>query len=296
MVPQQHAKALFFLGITTSLLLFSAPQKTNQSSIRNQEIAVIFDLNGVLVRNSGETKIVGVAQFIPYALMHGFSCKQRLKNSMYTFFESIESRTPGQALACDQDGTVLPQLMCEWMRGTQTPATILAKIQGEAKNRATGLEIDLISSISRMIFTPELFVQTQHIVDEMMDFVRELKKQGYKTYILSNFDSQSFRLLTQEYPELLTLFNGRVISGDVGLLKPETAIYEYMLDAHAIDRSKAFFIDDQIVNVQGAREAGIESALCTLKKGVLTSAPDTDNVRTQFYAWREHLNHAQAIA
>ena len=299
MITKQQSLALLMLSITTFILLLGAPQNISRSlPVRNQDVSVIFDLNGVLVKNGGETKILGVGKFIPYALMYGFSCKKRLKKHMFNFYESIEARTPGQALACDQDGIVLPQLMCEWMRGTQTPAAILAKIEAEAKNRAPGLEIDLITSIARMIFTPELFIQTQHVVDEAVNFVRELKERGYKIYILSNFDAQSFRLLKEAHPELFSLFDGMVISGDVGLLKPDTAIYEHLLNAYTIDRSKAFYIDDQIVNLNAAlADAHINGgALCTLKKGVFTNAPYKHNVRSQFYTWREDLNHAAAVA
>ena len=297
MITNQHPIVILFLAITSSLLLLAAPHKANHSlPVRNQEISVIFDLNGVLVKNGGETRILGVSKFIPYALMYGFSCKKRLKQSMFDFYESIEARTPGQALACDQDGIILPQLMCEWMRGTQTPATILAKVKAESLTRAPGLEIDLITAIAHMIFTPELFIQTQHPIDEAFDFVRELKERGYKTYVLSNFDSQSFRLLAKEHSELFSLFDGIVISGDVKLLKPEPAIYEHILQVHGIDRSKAFFIDDQMVNVQGARNVGISSVLCPLKQGIFSAIPDTSTIRTQFYAWRSHLYHAAAIA
>lgn len=298
MISKQHSKTLFMLSITTSILLFSTPSKqaSSKTKVRNQEIAVIFDLNGVLVKNGGETKILGFSKLIPYALRHGFSCKKILKQHMFDFYESIEARTPEQALACDQDGILLPQLMCEWMRGMQTPATILTKIEAEALTRAPGLEIDLITSIARMIFTPELFIQTQQVIDEAFDFVRELKERGYKTYVLSNFDSQSFHLLAKKHPELFSLFDGIVISGDIGLLKPDTAIYEYLLETYCIERSKAFFIDDQINNVQGARSVGITSALCPLKKGMFSSSPDTHNVRAQFYSWRTHLNHVVATA
>lgn len=296
MITKQHATALLILSITTSLFLLGAPENVTSSYVPNQDVAVIFDLNGVLMQNGGETKILGLKKFIPYALMYGFSCKKRLKKNMYALYESIETRTPHQARACDQEGILLPQLMCEWMRGTQTPATILEKIETEAKNRPSGLEIDLITSIARMVFTPELFIQTQHPVQEAIQFVQELKESGYKVYVLSNFDALSFRLLQEKYPEIFSLFDGIMISGDVGLLKPERAIYEYLLEVHAIDRTKAFFIDDQITNVQAAESTGIKSTLCTLKKGVFSHAPDTRNVRSQFYTWRNHLNEPHAVA
>jgi HAD superfamily hydrolase (TIGR01509 family) len=132
-------------------------------------------------------------------------------------------------------------------------------------------------------------------VREAIEFVQELKESGYKTYILSNFDTQSFALLTALHPTLFNLFDGIMISGDVGLLKPEPAIYEKLLSTYNIDRTKAFFIDDQIVNVQAAKDVGIESMVCTLRKSFLSSAPDTHNARTQFYTWRNALNDPKAL-
>lgn len=297
MITKQHSIALLILNITSGILLLANSVNYKPTApVRNEDITVILDFNGVLVKNGGETKIVGIGKFIPYALMHGFSCKKRLKNNMFDFFESIECRTPDQAHACDQDGQVLPQLMCEWMRGNQTSATILQKIEKEAQKRAQGLEIDLITSISRMMFTPELFAQTQHLVYDAVQFVIELKKQGYKVIVCTNFDDETFAIIEQKLAKFFALVDGIVVSGRVGLLKPEPAIYTYLLNTYSIDPSKAFFIDDQLVNVEGARSVGITSVVCPAKKGVFSSASDAYNVRSQFYAWRSRLNTALATA
>lgn len=50
-----------------------------------------------------------------------------------------------------------------------------------------------------------------------------------------------------------------VISAEVGLVKPEPAIYRYAVAAAECPADRALFIDDRLVNVQGALAAGLHS-------------------------------------
>ena len=48
-----------------------------------------------------------------------------------------------------------------------------------------------------------------------------------------------------------------MISGDVGVIKPDPRIYEILLARFAIDPHRAVYIDDVAANVEGARPFGI---------------------------------------
>ncbi len=59
-------------------------------------------------------------------------------------------------------------------------------------------------------------------------------------------------------------FGVRVISGDVGLMKPDAAIYRRVLDEAAMPAGRAVFIDDRHVNVAAAEALGIGGIVFTL--------------------------------
>lgn len=280
----------FFMLTLSTILLFGAQQPTS-APITNDEISVIFDMNGVLVETSGATRILGLKKFITYALTHNpLKMKKNLKDKLFELLNSVQEREPNQVQARDDQGNILPQIMCNWMKGTQTPEQLRNVVDAELANRPKNLETSILRDIAHMMFTPEKFAQTQHVVPEAAAFVKHLKEQGYKTYVLSNFCSHSFEIIKDENPEFFALFDGIVISGDVGLIKPDPTIYNYLRSVHDIDTRKACFIDDQKVNTDAAQDAGIHSLVCPSKSGWRSSgSPDIDAVKQEFTAWRNSL-------
>ncbi len=58
-------------------------------------------------------------------------------------------------------------------------------------------------------------------------------------------------------------FSACYVSGELGLLKPDPAIYRYVLDDLGIGAAEAVFIDDREANVRGAQALGITGHLFT---------------------------------
>ena len=58
-----------------------------------------------------------------------------------------------------------------------------------------------------------------------------------------------------------TYLQGSIISGDVGLRKPDRKIYEMLIEASGFPVEQLLFVDDREANVLAARELGIESML-----------------------------------
>jgi putative hydrolase of the HAD superfamily len=53
------------------------------------------------------------------------------------------------------------------------------------------------------------------------------------------------------------LFEGAIVSAEVGLLKPQPEIYQSLLSQYALEASETVFIDDMPYNVKGAEAVGI---------------------------------------
>jgi putative hydrolase of the HAD superfamily len=88
--------------------------------------------------------------------------------------------------------------------------------------------------------------------DEMTDLVRGLRKRGLRTGLLSNSWGN-------DYPHdvLDELCDVVVISGEVGLRKPDPKIYTLVLDQLGLPARACVFVDDAPVNVDAALALGM---------------------------------------
>ena len=86
----------------------------------------------------------------------------------------------------------------------------------------------------------------------------KLKEKGYKLYILSNFHREAF-LEIERKCEFEKYFDGKVVSYDVKLLKPEKEIYEELLKKYNLNPEETLFIDDTLANTEGAEKLGIST-------------------------------------
>ena len=107
------------------------------------------------------------------------------------------------------------------------------------------------------------WVQTMEPVEGMQELICDLQKSDKKLYLLSNI-SISFAETYQEVKwikELFDRFDGLVLSGPIGLAKPNKEIFEYLLNKYNLTAEECLFIDDSEKNILGAEKAGIKGYL-----------------------------------
>lgn len=75
-------------------------------------------------------------------------------------------------------------------------------------------------------------------------------------YGISNFSRELFDRTVPAYP-FLGSFTGLVLSGDVGINKPDPRIYAILCERHDLTPSDCVFIDDSERNVAAARAHGM---------------------------------------
>lgn len=80
----------------------------------------------------------------------------------------------------------------------------------------------------------------------------------YRLLALSNTNPIHFELIAKNYP-LLRHFDDFVLSYQVGAAKPEAKIYREAISRAGCGAAECFFIDDLAVNVDAAREHGIDA-------------------------------------
>lgn len=97
-----------------------------------------------------------------------------------------------------------------------------------------------------------------HAYDDSVTILTGLIDSGHDVTMLTNFASDTFREAQKMYP-FLTLSRGVTVSGDVGLIKPDVAIYKLHAETFGLDPETSIFIDDSLPNVEGAKAAGWQS-------------------------------------
>ncbi len=99
-------------------------------------------------------------------------------------------------------------------------------------------------------------------VQGTVTILEKLVAAGWPVYGLTNFSAEKFRESCRAFP-FLKRFQGVVVSGEEGVLKPEPAIYRLLESRFDLDLSRALFIDDKPENVTGARETGLSALVFT---------------------------------
>jgi putative hydrolase of the HAD superfamily len=89
--------------------------------------------------------------------------------------------------------------------------------------------------------------------EQMLAAVARAREQGVRTGLISN--SWGTRRYDREL--LARLFDGVVISGEVGIRKPTPAIYELAAQSVGLPPRKCVFVDDLPFNLEPAAELGM---------------------------------------
>lgn len=85
---------------------------------------------------------------------------------------------------------------------------------------------------------------------EILRFIEHLKQNGYNTYILSNAPLDIPDYL--ERNDLNKYFDGKIISSEEKIVKPNKEIYELILKRFSLNPEECLFIDDKPENINGA--------------------------------------------
>lgn len=95
---------------------------------------------------------------------------------------------------------------------------------------------------------------------ELVHYTETLRARGFRTALLSNSNATYLRGELAYY-DLEQYFDVIAISGEIGLIKPERAIFEYILSALNLSAVDCVFTDDNPRHIAGAEKVGIRSIL-----------------------------------
>lgn len=85
---------------------------------------------------------------------------------------------------------------------------------------------------------------------------RACAAHGKRLCLLSNYHREAFEYNLAHHA-IFSLFDVRLISCYVHQLKPEAEIYDTLIHVSGLNPARSVFLDDMLVNVQGAMRAGL---------------------------------------
>lgn len=97
-------------------------------------------------------------------------------------------------------------------------------------------------------------------LDDSVVIMKSLIENGMDVTLLTNFNQETFPLAKEKFP-FLKLPRGETVSGEIGLLKPDLAIFQHHTKTHGLDPAACLFFDDSQKNVDAARAAGWQAEL-----------------------------------
>ncbi len=95
--------------------------------------------------------------------------------------------------------------------------------------------------------------------EEMNELAEELFASGCELYILSNTGERYYKF--RERIPAFHCFSGVIASWDERLLKPDPEIYRRLFSRFGLAPGDCFFIDDNLLNIEGAKWCGMDGCM-----------------------------------
>jgi putative hydrolase of the HAD superfamily len=235
---------------------------------------LIWDLGDTLfsTHTLALARVIGLTDFVLYQVLDRQSPAD-LKAQIFTILTSFEEPAAHQAHqaygAATNGGKVLPLPLLKWLAGESTGAEICDKASSSIAELDKGgyfkskRQKRLIARAISAIFNPVLYARFMRPIGSGLKLLRECAEyhQRHKFFILSNWDRESFvRLAASNHGKrILEYFNPTqiIISGNIGVLKPNPYIYQYFITRFNVDPRDCVLIDDQPENIQAAQDCGM---------------------------------------
>jgi 2-haloacid dehalogenase len=104
------------------------------------------------------------------------------------------------------------------------------------------------------------------VIDHSVRLMKALQAKGVPVFSLTNFGIQSYELAAGHYP-FLRDFDRDFISGHLGMIKPDPAIYDVVETQAGVAPERLLFTDDRADNIAAAAARGWRTHLFEAPQG-----------------------------
>ena len=98
---------------------------------------------------------------------------------------------------------------------------------------------------------------------EVISLMQQLRAGGERVVILSNTNRLHCDYWPSQYPEVQQAADKLYLSQDLGMRKPEPRIFQRVLQEEGVSADNAVFFDDNLENIEAARQLGITAVHVT---------------------------------
>ena len=126
----------------------------------------------------------------------------------------------------------------------------------EIKNGRVLVGINCNDKIRAFDADRDFIKQVTGTIEGMGDVLREIKDKNIAIHGLTNWAGDTFDTLPGAFPEILSKFNSVVVSGKIGIKKPNPAIFRHAQQAFGnLAPQSVWYFDDKPGNVATAQSA-----------------------------------------
>lgn len=150
----------------------------------------------------------------------------------------------------DEFRACYPANRASYDQGILTPARYWSLFAERARAKISQNQIEKLRVLDVQMWS--------NVRQEMVRWIKALSAAGLKTALLSNMIADMAAHARAKFT-WLDQITCQVLSCELGLVKPDRAIYEHCLRALEVAPSEALFVDDTEVNVLAARGIGVRS-------------------------------------
>lgn len=134
-------------------------------------------------------------------------------------------------------------------RGVMTDNEIIEHMKQDAPTLSDSIDLFFENRWKNLV---ELFPYA-------VDWIKGLKKDGFKIYLLSNYPKEAFEIHSETTFAFLPYADGKIVSSYVKLIKPDAAIYNELLKQYNLKSAECVFIDDRADNIAAAASLGFKT-------------------------------------
>ncbi len=169
-------------------------------------------------------------------------------------------------------------VMRQWVKQAYSDGTDPNPIHALERGESTNDEFELALAKELMLENggpvagPGLLARMfagQTLDEEMLALLRKLKASGVPTGLLSNSWGGGYP--TELFPDM---FDAVVISGEVGMRKPEPRIFLHAAQLLGLEPRECVFIDDIQANITAAEQIGFTGVLHTAAEDTARQVAD----------------------
>ncbi|MBF0279382.1 MAG: HAD family phosphatase [SAR324 cluster bacterium] len=91
---------------------------------------------------------------------------------------------------------------------------------------------------------------------EVVSMLKFFKESKFPVYALTNWSKEKFPIARNRF-DFLQKFDGILVSGEVGLKKPDPKFFQLLFQTYSFEALGSVFIDDSLENIEAAQQLGM---------------------------------------